>query len=339
MSTLRTLVVDDSATARRLISHILGEHPQVHVVDAVASGEDALEVARRQPIDLVLLDHHMPGMSGMDTLRRLQEASPDTVVLMLSGQGAARSPLAVEAFREGARAWLPKPSGGPEALKRMLHGECDQIVLSRARKQAPRRRAAPSLPAVLAIGASTGGPDALTQLISSLPADLPVPVVVVQHMPPRFTTMLAERLDRASELTVREAQDGDRLAPGGVWLAPGGFHLELAGPGDALTVRLSDAPPVQGCRPAVDVMLRSLARADVGPVEVVILTGMGADGADGVAALQPFRAHTIVQDEASSVVWGMPSAVVRGGVADRILPLDQIASALRGRLAHRRTAP
>jgi two-component system chemotaxis response regulator CheB len=191
---------------------------------------------------------------------------------------------------------------------------------------------------VIAVGCSTGGPDALTKVLTRLPTELPVPIVVTQHMPPVFTKMFAERLDRSTPLTVVEAGDGMNLIPGTVYVAPGDRHLVLHRRGTATLTQLSTAPPENSCRPAVDVMFRSVAAQFGGSACGVVLTGMGHDGRGGAKVLRDAGAEVLAQDEQSSVVWGMPGAVVGAGLADEILPLDQIAACLIARLKIGRSA-
>ncbi|MEV8507315.1 chemotaxis response regulator protein-glutamate methylesterase [Actinoplanes sp. NPDC051475] len=192
----------------------------------------------------------------------------------------------------------------------------------------PVRRTSPGRVDILAIGSSTGGPDALTKVLTKLPTDLPVPIVVTQHMPPVFTRMFAERLDRSTPLRVVEAGDGMELAPGTVYIAPGDKHLVLQRRNTATLTQLSGAPPENSCRPAVDVMFRSVASLYGAAAYAAVLTGMGYDGRGGAKVLRDAGAEVLAQDEASSVVWGMPGAVVGAGLADDVLPLDKIASAL-----------
>ena len=219
---------------------------------------------------------------------------------------------------------------------------CGFVELSPAseiRPEAARRRTKPV--EIVAIGVSTGGPNALAEIFQKLPADFPVPIVVVQHMPPLFTKYLAERLDAASPLAVREAEESESIGPGRVWLAPGNFHMALDRSAAGVTVRLHQGPPENSCRPAVDVLFRSVAEL-YGPAALaVVLTGMGQDGLRGCEAIREAGGWIIAQDEATSVVWGMPGAVAAAGLADQILPLDRIAGEL-ARLAaigHRRSRP
>jgi two-component system chemotaxis response regulator CheB len=223
-------------------------------------------------------------------------------------------PLASGAARIGVGAGRPAAAGPP--TRRGSHGKID----------------------IIAVGASTGGPDALTKVLQALPTDLPVPIVVTQHMPPVFTRMFAERLDRSTPLTVVEAAEGMELAPGTVYIAPGDKHLVLHRRGTAAVIQLSGAPPENSCRPAVDVMFRSVAQLFGGSAYATVLTGMGHDGRTGAKVLRDSGAEVLAQDEASSVVWGMPGAVVGAGLADEILPLDRIASCLSARTKVGRSA-
>jgi two-component system, chemotaxis family, protein-glutamate methylesterase/glutaminase len=242
---------------------------------------------------------------------------------------AARRPLG------GAR----PPAGGPPTRPGAVQppsrfGAPPRTTAAPARPgpAAPARPAVRRTPGgrvdILAIGCSTGGPDALTKVLQALPTDLPVPVVVTQHMPPVFTRMFAERLDRSTPLHVVEAGEGMELAPGTVYIAPGDRHLVLARRGPATVIQLSTAPPENSCRPAVDVMFRSVSSLFGGATHATVLTGMGFDGRSGAKVLRDAGAEILAQDEASSVVWGMPGAVVAAGLADEVLPLDRIAGAL-----------
>ena len=331
MDRLRALVVDDSGTARRLIGGVLDEHPAVEVVGLAASGRDAVEMALSLRPDVVFVDQEMPGLTGIETARILAEQVPGAACLILSGVDPRRRQLMGPALAAGARGWIPKSSSLPE-LRRTLHGEVELLSRRREGDETPRRRRQSPRPDVVAIGASTGGPAALSALLPRLPRKLGVPVVVVQHMPPKFTTLLAERLDSRCPWPVREASQGALLAPDAVWLAPGGLHLTVEGGPGAYRARLTEAPPVHGCRPAVDVLFASLSREDAGTVLGLVLTGMGSDGAAGAVQLRSWGARVLAQDEASSVVWGMPAAVVKAGAADAVVSLLELPQAIRGEL-------
>jgi two-component system chemotaxis response regulator CheB len=247
--------------------------------------------------------------------------------------------------RPGAAGPPPRPVTG-----RPVHGRPPPVAGPARIGAAPPRATAPTAPGraprrgpqgrvdILAVGCSTGGPDALTKVLQGLPGDLSVPVVVTQHMPPVFTRMFAERLDRSTPLHVVEAADGMELAAGTVYIAPGDRHLVLNRRGAATVTQLSSAPPENSCRPAVDVMFRSVAQLYGGSAFAAVLTGMGHDGRGGAKVLRDAGAEILAQDEASSVVWGMPGAVVGAGLADQVLPLDKIASALAARVKVGRSA-
>jgi two-component system chemotaxis response regulator CheB len=227
----------------------------------------------------------------------------------------------------------PPPTAGPNRIGAAPPRAAAPPVPGRPPRRGPQGRVD-----ILAVGCSTGGPDALTRVLQGLPTGLPVPVVVTQHMPPVFTRMFAERLDRSTPLHVVEATDGMEVAAGTVYIAPGDRHLVLNRRGTATVTQLSSAPPENSCRPAVDVMFRSVAQLYGGSAFAAVLTGMGHDGRGGAKVLRDAGAEILAQDEASSVVWGMPGAVVGAGLADQVLPLDKIASALAARVKVGRSA-
>lgn len=354
---LRVLVVDDTALYRKILSEAAAQVSGLAVVAAVASGPLAFTRLAAEPVDLVLLDVFMPEMNGPEVLERVRRDHPAVAVVMVSGATGADAEITINALARGALDFIPKPQAASfaEGMARLV-GQLQHIAtLVRLRRTgyapravspapatataaaptaapgAPRRRGLPppALELVL-IGVSTGGPRALQDLIPRLPADFRLPVVIVQHMPPLFTKTLAEQLGRAGPLPVAEAGDDQPVLPGRVLIAPGGRHLELVRtPEGALRTRLTDAPPVNSCRPAVDVLYRSAARCAPRGVLSVILTGMGEDGAAGLADLRATApVWSLVQDEASCVIYGMPQAVVRRGLDDEILPLSALAPRL-----------
>jgi two-component system, chemotaxis family, protein-glutamate methylesterase/glutaminase len=347
---IAVLVVDDSAVVRRLVTEVLSEDPAIRVVGAAASGAEALGLAERLAPEVVTLDIEMPGMDGLETLRRLRRRHPRLAVIMFSSLAAPAAAATLEALSLGAADYVTKPgnAGSAGAALAAVRSE----LVTRIKALAPRGPRAPApagavrpatgaRPArtgphrVLAIGASTGGPDALEQLVRDLPADLPVPVVIVQHMPPTFTRLFAERLDRASQLTVVEGRPGMPLEPGLVVVAPGDFHLLVEAHG-APAVATNQAPRQNGCRPSVDVLFASAAAVFGAGVLACVLTGMGQDGLRGCERLRAAGAEIVVQDEATSVVWGMPGAVAAAGLADRVLPLPALAADLGRALRRRR---
>ena len=352
MGRINVLVVDDSVVIRRLVTTVLEDDDEISVVGTAASGRIALSKLSQVAPDCVTLDMEMPDLDGLGTLRELRKTHPRLPVIMFSTLTERGAGATLDALALGANDYVCKPANVgsvPQAIASVR----DQLVpkikalcptqAGAARLQAADRRTASavrrtpvavgtaSAPAptgrvdLVAIGSSTGGPDALTSLLPQLPASFPVPVVIVQHMPPVFTRMFAQRLDGKCALQVKEAEDGDLVRPGRVLIAPGDRHMELARVGASVVARLTSAPPENFCRPAVDVLFRSAAHLHGASVLSVVLTGMGADGARGAEVLRRAGAEVVVQDEASSVVWGMPGAVVSAGLAHRVLPLSAVA--------------
>jgi two-component system, chemotaxis family, protein-glutamate methylesterase/glutaminase len=345
MRKTKVLIIDDSALMRTLLSDILGADPELDVVAAAPDPVVGWERIKATAPDVVTLDVEMPRMDGLKFLEMLMTHHPMPVV-MVSSLTERGCETTLHALELGAFDFVTKPKidlqSGTVALAAELCAKVKAAAHSRPRVRTPAAprpsgAAAARAPAaggaliksthkLLAIGASTGGTEALRELLVALPPDAPG-AVVVQHMPEKFTRSFAERLDRLCRVRVREAADGDRLLPGHVLIAPGNFHLEVNRQGASYLVRVFQAPAVSGHRPSVDVMFTSCARAMGANAVGVILTGMGADGADGMLAMHQAGAHTIAQDEASCVVFGMPrEAIARGGV-DEVLPLPRIAGA------------
>ena len=349
MSRPRVLLVDDSAVARRFLRSALESDSSVEVVGTAADGRIALAKIRQLNPDLVILDVEMPEMDGLDTLREIRAAWPKLPVIMFSSHTERGGLITLDALALGASDYVTKPFGADsgENRKLILDALVPKILglvpFTTAGQQALRPVPAAVAPATLhprpkgridivAIGVSTGGPNALRELVPALPADLPVPVVIVQHMPPMFTRLMSERLDDVSQLHVAEASHDDRVVAGSVLIAPGGRHMAVS-PGEDPRVELSDGPPENSCRPSVDPLLRSVASRYGAHSLAVILTGMGRDGLAGCRAIRSAGAPVIVQDEASSVVWGMPGFVVREGLADEVVPLEAMAEDIAARAA------
>jgi len=340
-SVIRVLVVDDSAVVRRLVSTALREAGDLDVVGVARDGVEAIEqVAALEP-DVVVLDIEMPRLDGLGAVVAIREDHPRLPIIMFSTLTERGATATLEALSRGASDYVTKPSNSVGGVSEGIAAVREQLVpriraLAGRRRLAAGARPAPAVavrtprrvaavhPDVLVIGSSTGGPDALARMLPSLPADLRVPVLVVQHMPPVFTTMLAQRLDRECALTVREAADGDAVRAGEVLIAPGDFHLQVVRTGSGVQARLDQGPQENFCRPAVDVLFRSALEVYGGRVLATVLTGMGQDGLEGCRGLAAAGARVLVQDEATSVVWGMPGAVANAGLAEETLPLDDL---------------
>ncbi|NOK34608.1 chemotaxis response regulator protein-glutamate methylesterase [Corallococcus exercitus] len=340
MNPIRVLVVDDAAVVRRQVSLLLGADPGLEVVATAPNGRIALAKVEQFQPDVVLLDLEMPELDGLATLKLLRQRDPDLPVVMFSALTERGGMLTLEALALGARDYVTKPTsaGGMnvtvEAVRDELVRKLKALNLRPPSAtmvpfpvtRAPQPR--PQVPArveAIVIGASTGGPGALVRVVSALPAELPVPVLIVQHMPPLFTRLLAERLQGVSPLTVREAVPGASVQAGSVWVAPGDFHLAVCR--DATGVRLltHQGPPENACRPAVDLLFRSAAEVYGAGVLAVVLTGMGQDGLRGCRKVSEAGGQVVVQDQASCVIGGMPGAVEQAGLADAVVPLDALA--------------
>ena len=344
---IRVFVVDDSAFARRAITRVLAADPGIKVVGEAASGTDALAGVPAARPDIVTLDIAMPGMDGLTALRSLLARDPGLRVLMLSAHTREGAEATLEALAAGAVDFVDKSRFGLmefEGLGRELRERIRALAAARwsdgggragnGRTGSARAPAdalpGPSEPAALelcVLGASTGGPAAIQQVLEALPAAFPLPLAIVQHMPPGFTGPFARRLNQRCRLRVREAEDGDRLEPGNVLIAPAGLHMRVNG---SLAVTLSPEPAQARHVPSVDVLMLSAARARPGRVLGVLLTGMGDDGADGMAAIHAQGGITLAESEATCVVYGMPRAAWERGAVTRQLPLPAIAEWLAG---------
>lgn len=355
MPHISVLVVDDSVVVRRLVSDVLSGDPDIEVVGSASNGKIALAKIPLLNPDILTLDVEMPVMDGLETIRQLRKDYPDLPVIMFSTVTERGAAATFEALDRGANDYVTKPANvgsvtaSMDAVRAQLIPKIKSWGARRVVPTAAPARVAPplSVPAtrqtegpvdVVVIGVSTGGPDALTTVVSALPGNLPVPVVVVQHMPPIFTDLFAKRLNGKSALTVTEAQHRDRVEAGRVLIAPGDFHVRLKADPAGVFAALDQGTPENYCRPAVDVLFRSAAEVYGSRVLAVVLTGMGSDGARGAARIVEAGGSVVVQDEATSVVWGMPGAIVHAGLAPEVLPVTAVANAITRRVARGRTS-
>ncbi|HWA75498.1 MAG TPA: chemotaxis-specific protein-glutamate methyltransferase CheB [Polyangiaceae bacterium] len=341
MSEIRVLLVDDSTLARRMMVTALANHPEIEVVGSVPTGGLALMRLEELRPDAVILDVEMPGIDGVETLKLIRAIKPKLPVIMFSALTERGAEVTVRALAAGASDYVCKPSAVEErSAQSVVSGELVPKLLAlcgrRSMREIPIRRderrvvPGPSVDRVemLVIASSTGGPNALAVLLPLLPPRLRVPVAIVQHMPPVFTRYLAERITAAGPLAAQEAAGGEPLEPGKVWVAPGNYHLELVLRDGDVQTALSQAPPENSCRPAADVLFRSAAKIFGQRVLGVVLTGMGQDGLNGARAIVDAGGKVLVQDEATSVVWGMPKAIEQAGLAEEVLPLEHLAHAI-----------
>jgi len=348
MSKIRVLVIDDAAVMRRLIASLVNEDSDCELAGLAANGLIALEMLALRLPDIVTLDIEMPGLDGLATLDRIHALYPGLPVIMCSSLTQRGTRHTVEALTRGAVGYINKPSernhfeDSQARLRQDLlpllkvHGRNHRPPLPPARSapppEAPRVAPAAQPCSLVAIGASTGGPHALSQVLSALPSNFPVPVVVVQHMPAMFTALLADRLQQTGQLPVCEVAQGEPIVGSRVYLAPGGRHFELVLRGSQLQAHLHDSPPENSCRPAVDVLFRSAGAIAGAGTLAVVLTGMGQDGLQGAAAIHRAGGTLLIQDQASSVVWGMPGAIARSGLPHTAFPLADIAAVIRDRV-------
>lgn len=351
MGKIRVLVVEDSVVMRRLITDALGDDPDLEVVGTAADGKIAIAKLPQLNPDVVTMDVEMPVMDGLAALKALRKTHERLPVIMFSTLTERAAAATLDALALGASDYVTKPSkvsGAREAIEKVKADLVPRIKLfarREARAPAPaapqtfrpsRWQGAPgTAPAALVVGASTGGPNALTTFLTGLGSNFPLPVLIVQHMPPTFTRMLAERLEKVTGFTSREARPGDAPVPGLALVAPGDHHMTVKRVGTEVRVSLNQGPPENSCRPAVDVLFRSAASVWGASTLAVVLTGMGNDGGRGAESIHEAGGRCVVQDEATSVVWGMPAAVVRLGAADATLPLEQIAPHILGLTAQR----
>ncbi|HEX4340478.1 MAG TPA: chemotaxis response regulator protein-glutamate methylesterase [Polyangiaceae bacterium] len=350
MSKIRVLVVDDSVVARRLLVNALSGDPDCEVVGAVANGRLALSRIPQVNPDVVTLDVEMPELDGLQTLAEIRKTRPKLPVIMFSALTERAADATLRALALGANDYVTKPSAAnAEASMQQVReqllpkvrafGRAPVVISKRAPspeppRSSPAKSSVPPRVDLIAIGCSTGGPNALAAFFADLPANLGVPIVIVQHMPPVFTRLLAERLTSQTSHVVVEAKGGEALEPGRVFIAPGDHHLIVAKEGSTRRLALNREPPENSCRPAVDVLFRSVAGAYGPNVLALVMTGMGQDGLVGCRKIREAGGQVVVQDEATSVVWGMPGFVAQAGLADVIVPLNALAPELARRVTN-----
>ncbi len=345
---VRVLIVDDSSFFRRRLTEIFKADSHIEVVGSAANGQEGVERALALKPDVVTMDIEMPVMDGITAVRRIMAAHP-TPVMMFSSLTTEGAQATLEALEAGAMDFLPKrlediAQNTNDAIRTL----CLRVRMLglRGARQVPARAEPPPRPAgvararsnghsyrLVAIGASTGGPVALQQVLKALPKNFPVPILLIQHMPGTFTGPFAQRLDQVCDITVKEAADGDVLTPGTALLAPGGRQMVVEMRGGTAVIRIKDSEPSQHYRPCVDTTFNSVARLYPANTLVLVLTGMGADGREGARLLKQGGSTVWAQDEKSCVVYGMPAAIVDAGLADQVLPLSEIGPGLAHEVA------
>ncbi len=356
MENIRALVIDDTIVYRKIVGDVLKEIPGVEVVGTANNGKIALsKIASLKP-DLITLDIEMPEVNGIEVLKALKDEAQSPVIIMLSTLTQQGSEMTIKALELGAFDFVPKPDQGKMAenmdkvraaikpiIDTLKRQKRTRLSIREKTKVRPAPRPAISKPSpvlgrsktvrrskseIIGIGISTGGPNALTQMIPMLPATLKAPILIVQHMPPMFTASLANSLNNKSPLEVKEAEDGDVIESGRILIAPGGKQMKIIAGADGLTrkIKITDDPPENSCKPSVDYLFRSIAQHYVGRSTGVIMTGMGSDGSKGLVQMKNNGCIVIAQNEATCTVYGMPKEPIESGVADRIVPLEKIAS-------------
>jgi two-component system chemotaxis response regulator CheB len=342
---ISVMVVDDSAIVRGLITRTLNADPRIEVVASCSNGEMAVVQAAKRALDVIILDIEMPVMDGLTALPKLQRANPGARIVMASTLTQRNAAISLRAMALGAADYIAKPTTDRLNANEEFHRDLIQKVIALGQSTGPRRTPDASSrppmppqvakrggmmrqPRIIAIGSSTGGPQALLTLLGSLSPTVTSPIVITQHMPATFTTVLAQHIDRASGRPCTEAADGMEIKPGRIYLAPGDYHFEIVRAGAGFAAKLSQTPPQNFCRPSVDPLFHSVAQLFGAESCAVMLTGMGADGCGGARAIAATGAPVIAQDEATSVVWGMPGAVAQAGICSAILPLPKIAGHL-----------
>ncbi len=364
---IRVMIIDDSALVRRIASDILSEDPEISVVATAAQAEFALPKLDKERPDVITLDLEMPGMGGLEAIRRIMATRPTPIVVLsafaqkgaeltlqaldlgavdfaqkpsasLSGGLTAIAQELIEKVKDASRIVFPMPAGAPAAPLASMAAPAPAVRAPLRPPRPPLEYAGETDYELVAIGTSTGGPVALKTVLTMLPATLPVGVVVVQHMPPVFTKAFADRLNDCCAMEVKEAEQGDAIRPGRVLIAPGNWHMTVTKFGGEPRVTLNQQPNVNGHRPSVDVLMHSVAMEYGARAVGVIMTGMGRDGAEGLKDLHKRGGHVIAQDRETSVIYGMNREVVQNGSADEVAPVDGIAGRIIDALRNRAVA-
>ncbi|WP_353095288.1 chemotaxis response regulator protein-glutamate methylesterase [Tissierella praeacuta] len=339
---IKVLIVDDSALIRKILTDILSSDSEISVIGTAKNGQEALEKIEILKPDIVTLDIEMPLMDGLTTLKHIVIKHSNLPVIMISSLTSEGAELTLKALDEGAVDFLPKPTNvfslSQEDIKREIIEKVKAGSRSKLYNRKPIKKISPikifkdrsdiiheNFNNIVAIGTSTGGPRALQTLIPELPANINASIVIVQHMPPKFTKSLADRLNSISNIRIKEAEEGDILSRGWGYIAPGDYHMTIMKEEKGLVIRLNKEPQVMGLRPTVDKMMESVARINGYSKTGVILTGMGSDGTKGIIEMRQAGSYTIAQDETTSVVFGMPKSAIATNCIDVILPIDKIA--------------
>lgn len=355
MPPIKVLIVDDAVMIRKMVSSVLNEDPDIDVVGTAANGKIALMKLPQLKPDLITCDIEMPEMDGLTTVREIRKVDKKVPIIMYSTLSQAGATITLQCMSAGATDYVTKPANvgsvneGLQKLREELIPKIKSICMggmspsaissARATRRPtalPVKRIAPGTrPPVangpvklLCIGSSTGGPNALMKVFETMPKNLPVPIVLVQHMPPMFTKMLAKQIEDHTKISIKEGEEGEIIQNGKVYIAPGGKHMELKKMAAGMKIHLHEGPQVNFCRPAVDPLFDSAVSCVGGNLVGVILTGMGSDGLHGCENIKANGGYVIAQDEATSVVWGMPGHVAKAGVADEVLPLNKITNAI-----------
>lgn len=338
---IKVMIVDDSALIRRILTDILNKDKEVSVIGTARNGKEALEKIESLDPDVITLDIEMPIMDGITTLKSIvsKYKLPVVMISTLSQEGAD---LTLKALDLGAVDFLPKPTNVfklsqeeiskgiidkvKSATKSKLFYETTAMKPVRINRAKLQDKTSESFNTIISIGASTGGPRALQSVLCELPKAIDASIVIAQHMPPKFTKSLADRLNSVSQINVKEAEEGEVLKRGWAYIAPGDYHMEILNKPIGLVIRLNQNPKVMGLRPTVDNLMESVSKVKGYSKLGVILTGMGSDGAKGIESIKREKAYTIAQDESTSVVYGMPRAAISTGFIDEILPINEIAN-------------